>query len=237
MKKIALLNAFTPAEEKELQISEREQFQAFLDLVDHDFRLTEFRVTEGDFPSTAAGFDGYLITGSPSGAYEEYPWIQMLSEFILQARAADKKLVGICFGHQILAQALGGRVEKSQNGWGLGLHALDFYDPPSWMAQDIPSRQGHFYFCHQDQVIDLPQGAQRLAGSSFCPNGMFMIDDQVLALQAHPEFTSQTMVKAIDGLQTSLTATQIKEATQSIGQQGADNQKAARWVVRFLSSE
>jgi len=85
------------------------------------FDHASYDVAAGELPARVEDHDGYLITGSPAGVYEPLEWIAPLLDFLRAARGA--KLVGVCFGHQALAQALGGHVEKSERGWGVGLHA------------------------------------------------------------------------------------------------------------------
>ncbi len=117
--KLGVLNAFTPQEETLIGKQEFKQFVELFSHVEHDLQFSEYRVTEGDFPEPGA-CDAYLITGSPSGAYERKPWVVRLQEVIRAEHANGTPLVGICFGHQILAHALGGRTENRPRGGGLG---------------------------------------------------------------------------------------------------------------------
>ena len=229
--KVGILNACTPAEEREFKAKEFANFQAFFDLVEHDLELVEYRVTEGEFPQ-AGDCDAYLITGSPKGVYDDEAWIARLSEFICRTHAHQTKLVGICFGHQILAHALGGHAQKSEKGWGLGLRRLQVDGGQPWMTP--PLRQGSFYFCHQDQVVRLPETAELLAGSEFCPNGMFVIGGQVLGLQAHPEFTGDTMVKTIAWLRENSKIDSLESSSATLNNGTADNVVMAQWIVNFL---
>jgi len=111
--KLGILNACTPQEESDFQVEEFESFRDFFAQADHNFELIEYRVTEEEFPRHAGECDAYLITGSPKGVYDSEGWIGQLDDFIRDCYDEGQKLVGICFGHQILAQALGGRAEKS----------------------------------------------------------------------------------------------------------------------------
>ncbi|MGB0389852.1 MAG: glutamine amidotransferase-related protein, partial [Ardenticatenaceae bacterium] len=150
--------------------------------------------------------------------------------------AQQTKLVGVCFGHQILAHALGGHAEKSEKGWGLGLRPVQINGHQthhSWMSPTLP--QGAFYYCHQDQVMRLPEGAERLAGNEFCPNGMFVIRNRVLGLQAHPEFTNDVMQKAIAWLDQSTDLDHLDSAAATLHHATADNPVMAQWIVNFLN--
>jgi len=238
--KLGILNACTPADEAEFGSQEFQSFQTFLALVDHDLILAEYRITENNFPATPGECDAYLITGSPKGIYDDEPWIAQLQQFIRAVHAQRQKLVGICFGHQILAHALGGHAEKSENGWGVGRHVVHVENERPWMQPALPI--GGFYFCHQDQVVELPAEAERLAGNDFCPNGMFVIGDEesgdrVFGLQAHPEFTAEVMGKALTWLQTQMESETVAQAEANIIGHRVDNAVMARWIVNFLTAD
>ena len=116
------------------------------------------------FPKEVRSCDGWLITGSKHAAYGPEPWIPALKRLIQAIVAADLPLAGICFGHQIIAEALGGRVVKSDKGWGLG---LDTYDLDPELAPE-QLQQVTLNIFHQDQVIEPPAGARIYARSEFC---------------------------------------------------------------------
>lgn len=124
----------------------------------------------------------YLVTGSKFGAYEDHVWITELQAWILQAYKLGARLIGVCFGHQIIAQALGGKVMNSPKGWGVGVRAL-----PIKCHQDLPNPLKLIY-SHQDQVVTLPDSAECLIGDDFCPYAGFTIGRQVITFQGHPEF-------------------------------------------------
>ena len=145
-----------------------------------DLTFQTFAVLDGDFPSGPEAADGWLITGSRHSAYENLPWIAPLEALIQKIYKADLLMVGICFGHQIIAQALGGTVGKHEGGWAIGPQTYETSD-----GQMITLNAWH-----QDQVQALPNTATVLAGNSFCENAVVCYADQVLTFQAHPEFTS-----------------------------------------------
>ena len=150
----------------------------FAQLLDgHDFTFTTFRVLEGQFPASVTDCNGWLITGSRHGVYEDHPWIAPLEDFIRAAFAAHVPVVGICFGHQIVAQAMGGRVQKYAGGWAVG--ATDY---------DFGGKTLTLNAWHQDQVTTAPPGAKVIASNDFCANAALLYDDRALTVQAHPEF-------------------------------------------------
>ncbi|MFE3838127.1 type 1 glutamine amidotransferase [Pseudogemmobacter sonorensis] len=147
-------------------------------LSEHGFDFRRYRVMSMDFPASVHDCDGWLITGSRFGAYEDHPFIKPLEAFIHEAYAARVPVVGICFGHQIIAQAMGGRVEKYPGGWTVGPTDYDFGTETLTLNA-----------WHQDQVVELPPGAQVIARSPTCENAALLYDDRMLTVQPHPEFS------------------------------------------------
>jgi GMP synthase-like glutamine amidotransferase len=134
-------------------------------------------VVDGEFPASIHDAEGWLITGSRHGAYEDHPWIPPLEAFIRDAYAAKVPLVGICFGHQIIAKAMGGRVEKYKGGWSVGPTEYDFDGETLTLNA-----------WHQDQVVEKPASAKVVATNEFCENAALLYDDRAFTVQAHPEF-------------------------------------------------
>ncbi len=153
----------------------------------HGFTFQTWKVVDGEFPKDVLAADGWLITGSRHGVYEDHPWIPPLEQFIRDAFSAHVPVVGICFGHQIVAQAMGGKVERYAGGWAVGATEYDFGDETlrlnAW---------------HRDQVIRAPNGAQVVASNAFCANAALLYDDRAFTVQAHPEFRPEF----VDGLMT-----------------------------------
>lgn len=139
-------------------------------------------VLRNEFPASVAECDGWLITGSRFGAYEDHAWIPPLEDFIRAAYSAHVPVVGVCFGHQIIAQAMGGKVEKYAGGWSVGPTEYDFGD-----------RTYTLNAWHQDQVVKKPDAATVLASTSFCDNAALLYDDRMFTVQPHPEFRKEFM--------------------------------------------
>ncbi len=146
-------------------------------LAGQGLRLTDWDVEGMEFPPGPDAAEGWLITGSKHGAYEDHAFIPPLEDFIRAARDAQVPVVGICFGHQIMAQALGGRVEKFAGGWAVGPQRYDFggetLDLNAW---------------HQDQVTAAPAEAEVIAQNDFCALAGLRYGDWGLSVQPHPEF-------------------------------------------------
>ncbi len=152
----------------------------FVNLLDgQGFDFEIFDVLNMSFPPGPEVCDGWLITGSRHGAYEDLPFIAPLEDLIRGIIAADRPLVGICFGHQIIAQALGGTVEKFAGGWAVGRQTY------AWMGEDVALNAWH-----QDQVTTLPEGADVIASNDHCKNAAIVYGGKAFTVQAHPEFDS-----------------------------------------------
>ena len=152
----------------------------------HGFSFQTWPVLDMVFPDGPDDADGWLITGSKFGAYEDHEWIPPLEQLVRDIRASGKPLVGICFGHQIIAQALGGKVEKFSGGWAVGRQEYDYTDG-SRVALNA---------WHQDQVTERPAEAQVVASNPFCENAALLYGEHAYTVQAHPEFEADF----IDGL-------------------------------------
>jgi GMP synthase-like glutamine amidotransferase len=193
-------------------------------------RFTDFDATHGDFPAQDY-YDALIITGSPAGVHDALPWIEPLKAFLRQARGTP--MIGVCFGHQIMAEAFGGRVEKSHKGWGLGLHRYEVTASESWMhgAADAFTIAAS----HQDQVVAAPRGARVAAASVFTPiAALAYADHPAISFQGHPEFSpafAEALVRARRGH--AFDAALADSAIDSLG--GAhDREKVGGWIVRFL---
>ena len=195
--------------------------------------FTGYEVAQGQLPASLDECDAYVITGSSNGVYDLDAWIPDLIQFIRDSYQAGKKLVGICFGHQILAHALGGHAEKSVKGWGLGLKSFSISQPKPWMT-DVPE-ECMLHFAHQDQVVTLPPQAELLGGNAFCPNAFFVIADQVLGIQGHPEFSRSMMDDLLAPMRKELEPEVHETAVASLSQGTPDNELVGQWLVNFLT--
>lgn len=173
--KIGLLLTGHPPEE----IAKGERYDAYFKrLLGHDhFTYVTYSVVDGDMPPAPGAADGWLITGSKHGAYEDHGWIPPLEDFIRACYAAHVPMIGVCFGHQIIAQAMGGKVVKFDAGWSVGR-----------TEYTIDGQTTAINAWHQDQVVERPQGATLIGSSAFCENAALLYDDRMLTIQPHPEY-------------------------------------------------
>ncbi len=209
---------------------ERLMSPAAPDMTFHTIPVTD----DARMPDPGA-FDGYLITGSPAGVYEDHPWMQPLLGFIRATAAAGKPQIGICFGHQAIAQAMGGEVIKSPKGWGIGRHVYQMVDAPGWV-DDAPTTFA-MAVSHQDQVVAPPPGARVFARSDFCEfAGLYDPQARTLSLQGHPEFDADYSLALYNIRRgTALTTDQVDTAEASL-QKPLSNPDVARWMAAFFRS-
>lgn len=194
-------------------------------LAGHGFTFQTWSVVDMDFPSGPEEADGWLISGSKHGAYEDHAFIPPLEDLVRQIVLAKRPLVGICFGHQIIAQALGGTVEKFAGGWSVGRHEYRIGDQTLYLNA-----------WHQDQVTALPDGAEKIGSNDFCSNAMIHYPDTALTIQPHPEFKAP----AIDALLASRADTvpqDLQDAARAALPLPDDNRIAADMLAAFLKTK
>jgi GMP synthase-like glutamine amidotransferase len=225
--KLAILETGVPP--GDLKTSFGDYPAMFGHLLGDGFEIATFDVQAGHFPEDPAAHHAYLITGSPAGVYDPLPWIAPLMDFIRSADGA--KMVGVCFGHQVMAEALGGHVEKSEKGWGAGLHQYSVVHREPWMDGEqsvaIPAS-------HQDQVILQPPNTAVIAQSAFTPYAALAWTDRpAISFQFHPEFSPE-FAKAL-----------IRERYDRVSNPDAaiasldapnDSASVAGWIRRFLQA-
>lgn len=190
-----------------------------------------FNVARGNYPDIA-DFDAFLISGSKSDAFSDEPWIVRLREFCRRCYRQDKKLLGICFGHQLLAHTLGGNARRSDRGWGLGVMTYELCESPDFIQDDEPVT---LLVSHQDQVVRLPDNAQRLLQNDFCRNAAFHIPGKVLCFQGHPEFTHQYLTDLMAGRRDQIDPDVFAAAERSMNTPH-EGDRVARWMVRFVEA-
>ena len=162
----------------------------FFDLFDSIGLIADYRIYQtwrGELPPEINREELYLVPGSLDSAYDDKPWIVALLKWIECAYNRGARMMGVCFGHQVIARALGGEVRKYDGGFGAGVRASRVVDEA--MKRYFPHQQMQLLYSHHDQVITLPQGAELCATSDFCKNESFRIGHQVITFQGHPEFT------------------------------------------------
>lgn len=184
-------------------------------------------ITTGVMPGSPTDCDAWMLTGSAAGANDDLPWIAPLKDFLRAARGRTK-LVGICFGHQVMAEAWGGSVVKSPKGWGIGLHRYEVAAPARWMDDAAPV---HIAASHQDQVVVAPPGARICLASDFTPFAGLDYGDAI-SFQCHPEFTPE-FSKALLEARREMHGAASQPAIESL-RAPDDSARMRRWIARFL---
>ena len=187
-----------------------------------EFNWKLYDVCNNHFPEHIDECDLYMTTGSRHSVYENIDWINKVKKTIREIYVRDKYFIGFCFGHQLMGEALGGKVGKSPNGWCVGVHKFKIMGKKEWMSP-FQSTINLLMMC-QDQVLELPEGAELLAGNKKCPNGIFQVGRKMLGIQAHPEFS-----KAYDKL---LMEIRIKRMGEEVVENGIISlEKKVHWEI------
>lgn len=212
-----------------------EMFRALLAPADENLSFAATSLLDGEPLPDPSACEAVLITGSPFGVYDSPPWMDPLRAFIRGAAAARTPLVGVCFGHQIIADALGGDVRKSEKGWGVGRHTYDVVATRNWM--DGAGQAVSLAVSHQDQVITPPKGVTTLARSAHTEHAILAYDDiPAMSVQGHPEFSDRYVGALYNNRRgKALTEAQVDAAIASL-EQPQDNALVARWITNFLRS-
>ncbi|MDH3660706.1 MAG: type 1 glutamine amidotransferase [Alphaproteobacteria bacterium] len=193
-------------------------------LAEPAFDFERHLVIDDLFPERPDQCDAWLITGSPSGAYDDHDWIRRLEDFVRSVHAAGTPMVGICFGHQIMAQALGGKVEKSSGGWSIGVASYAI----EGVGDSIP-----LIAMHQDHVVVPPPSASLVGSSSSCRYAALRYGDRGLSIQPHPEFTNEFLADLLDVVGDRLPASIVAAAAASLDQPTSAD-RVATYVKDFL---
>jgi len=208
-------------------------FERMLQRADPSFTTVLWDVNAaGEIPASPQEADGWIITGSRHGVYEDHDWIEPLKTFLREAHAARAPLVGVCFGHQILAEALGGKVEKSDRGWGCGIHHYSLNERAPWM--DDTKGSIAIQAMHQDQVVVLPEGATVLAHSEFCPYAALAYGETAMSIQPHPEFDASFEREILELRRGDVIPEALADEALEKLDGPTDSDMFGRWIVNFF---
>ena len=195
------------------------------------WQFDRFNTTRNEYPDSFDGYAAVLLTGSRADSFSDLPWVRTLRERVSALLAQRKPLLGICFGHQLIAHCMGAEVGRAPQGWGMGRMTYDWCGPTPLRA-DAPATLA-LLASHQDQVLALPAGATLLARSDFCPVAAYQVDDHVLCVQPHPEFVSAYTAYLLETRRALVGEHVHATGTASLAQ-GHDGLDVARFMQAFV---
>ena len=193
-------------------------------------QLTTYRCDEGQLPSSVKEQDGWMCSPSRLSVYDDVPWLRDVEQLLRDMISTETPYVGICFGHQLMAQALGATVKKADYGWGIGAKHYEIVEPQAWMDN---SDNIVLAASHQDQVQQLPSDARLLARADYCPIGGMLIGERAWTLQVHPEF-SPALADSLLATRLQLFGEEKAEAARATLSQPLHQHRIAGWISRFF---
>lgn len=196
-----------------------------------DATFVWYDVLKGGLPASPDECDAYVCTGSRYSIYDEREWIGALKAHLRALKDARKPFVGICFGHQALAEALGGEVKKAEVGWGVGIHPMEVTAREPWM--NPPQREAKLQYMHGDQVQKLPPESVVLAQAPHCPVAMFRVGETMLGIEGHPEFPASYVEALLRERKLRIGEETTEKALASLSQT-ADDDLVAQWMANFI---
>jgi len=209
-----------------------DMFSRLLAAVDPDIEFITYEVVHGDYPEDIDTVDAYLITGSKLSVYDDIAWITELKDFVRKLDKAEKKLIGICFGHQLVAEALGGSTRPAEQGWCVGVHKAKLTSA----AADYAPAESEFQLLsnHKDQVQEMAKGAKLLASTPTCPIAMTQLGNHILTFQGHAEFDKGYALGLLNMRREILGEALYQSAVDTLPQD-TDNPLIARWILDFVA--
>ena len=207
-------------------------FPPFLHRADPSLTFAIYKAHKNELPARPDECDAWLVTGSPLSVYEHPAWQPGLVSFLVDA-ARHRPVVGICYGHQLLHEALGGKVEKAADGWGLGVQRYELHEVPQWVPGNEARDAFRFIAFHQDQVTTPAPGSRVIAGNSLCPSCVTTIGDNVFTIQAHPEMSRKLACDIYEDQRTTTGDDLTDRAVASLSGE-IDADVAARWILAFI---
>jgi GMP synthase-like glutamine amidotransferase len=205
--------------------------RSMFDGVDVELEFEIFDCQQGQYPDDIQRYDFYVTTGSKASAFDDEDWIRELVTFVKRLDENQKKLIGICFGHQIIALARGGEVERSNKGWGVGIANNRIVTQPEWMSGT--SVKLDMLVSHRDQISDLPSDTQIIAQSDFCPYFVVQWGDHFLSIQGHPEWKPEYSRALMNERRGLIPDDRIDVGMQSL-HQAPDGPLFVDWILDFV---
>ena len=205
-------------------------FSSFLEATFPETQIRIYNVPSGDRPQTPKDCDRWLISGSSKSVYEDFEWVHWVKSFVQQIHEEKSKLIGLCFGHQMIAHALGGQVKKSDRGWGVGVREFNILTRKTWMNPSLKAVR--LLYSHQDQVVSLPPGSEHLGQSAFCEYECYQLGEHILSFQGHPEFSKDFALERYTSRK-ELIGDEIFEEAKASLKNSTHAQEVWSWIKSF----
>ena len=193
--------------------------------------LSFYDAVRGSLPTSVNLCDAWVLSGSQHDAYADDIWIENLRAFVREVIGAEGRVAGICFGHQLVATAMGGSVGPSDH-WSVGPQRLVLAGTP-WFAE----AEVHLHAMHRDIVTALPPGATSIGEGTTAALPAFLLGNNVLCVQDHPELPAPFVTALIEAHVDEIDADTIRRARENIRQQPTDGPKLGEMILRFLSDD
>lgn len=207
--------------------------ELFTALLGDDLELVRYDLDADRFPDSGRECDGWLLSPSRCSVYDAHPWIRSAEDLLRELLATERPYVGICFGHQLVAQALGARVEQAPTGWEVGLHDYEIVATRPWM--DPPAASVALIASHEDQVTEVPPGAELLLRTAGCPVAGLTIGERAWTVQPHPEFVPALADDLLERRIDLIGAERVAAARASLGRP-PDGAVVAGWIRTFFAA-
>jgi len=207
-------------------------FRRLFDTYKADLEIKYYYVVDNQWPLDLNECDSYICGGSKSDVNDQDDWIKKLELFIRDLYKANKVFVGICFGHQMIAKALHGKVENSNKGWGIGVSNTAIFSSKDWMYPE--ASEVNLVVSHQDQIAELPDNTEVLMGNEFCPFSMIQVGGHFLGLQGHPEFSHAYSLALMNSRKDLIPAERLSQGQASLDQK-TDESLVTNWIINFLN--
>jgi GMP synthase-like glutamine amidotransferase len=191
-----------------------------------DAEIRSFDLTAGDFPSDLGSNDAWIGAGSRLSVYDDFEWIHRFKELLRRIDADRRKYVGVCFGAQMIGEALGGRVARAPQGWQVGIKVAEMLDGARF----------RILHCNADQIVDLAPGMRVLASAKTNPVEMVAVGDHILGFQGHPEFTNEFVTALVERRRGTLIPAEVADAGLASMRGSPDTDRLRETIVSFVES-
>ncbi|MGQ0849306.1 MAG: type 1 glutamine amidotransferase [Actinomycetota bacterium] len=198
-----------------------------------EIELDPFDLTQGELPDELDGHAGWIGTGSRYSAYDKIGWIERYADLVRRFDAERRRFVGICFSHQMIGHALGGRVQRAPNGWQAGIRDVEVSATEAWM--EPPAARFRIIHSNQDQIVEPPAKARVLGTSPEVPVSVLAVDNYLLGLQGHPEFDPAYSAATMEGRRGRVIPEKVVEAGLASLSDPPDTALLGGWIARFLA--